>query len=445
MNNLRLPAEILQALANCETIFVGFSGGLDSSVLLHCLAQIPVLHSKLQAVHIHHGLSPHANEWQSHCEAFSRSLRIPFHAYAVQLPSHRNNIEAKARAARYQVFERLMHEKSALVLAHHQDDQVETFLLQLFRGAGLRGMAGIPRIKSYAGGILIRPFLEYRRDVLCEYASAHHLHWVEDESNWDTRFSRNFLRHEILPQLKQHWPGIEKTIFRAAKLADEAQQLLSQFAHCEVQADLNLPYLPITKLHDLSEQSLRNVLREWIATHQAKMPEEKILLRVKKEVLEAKEDAVPSVEWGKWALRRFSGNLHLVSRFKPSYPKHQFWHTFPELLTFEGLGTLQAKIGDKGIALPENALVEIKFRKGGERLLLGGMHKSLKKLFQEWKIPPWLREEIPLIYVNHALVAVVGYAYADAPKEGGTNHQYEFFWHPLDKVKNSVETGRESF
>ena len=201
MTDALLADDWQQSLANYNTLFVGFSGGLDSTVLMHCMASHPALVAKLRAVHVHHGLSVNATAWQAHCQQFCDALGIQLMVLKVTC-NNRANIEESAREARYAAFSSLLSDNDCLLLAHHCDDQAETLLLQLLRGAGIDGLAAMPSVNNLSKGQLVRPFLQHSRQRLEAYAHQHRLAWINDESNQNSDFSRNYLRNEIMPLLQ---------------------------------------------------------------------------------------------------------------------------------------------------------------------------------------------------------------------------------------------------
>lgn len=407
-----LSPEVLALLSRSQRLYIGFSGGLDSTVLLHCLAQFADLKQKLVAVHINHGLSDNALSWQRHCEKLAFDLAVSFVVKEARF-SKLNNIEDNARQARYAIFASLVGPDDALLVAHHADDQVETFLLQLFRGAGVAGLSAMPLIKPFAQGLLIRPLLSLSRADLEAYATQQQLESIFDESNLNTHFSRNYLRHEILPLITKRWPGVYASIGRSAQNCQEAQALLNQVARDKARGAFASPCLDMTILEGLSTLHCRNILREWLRAQNVKMPSSLVFERFISELILARDDASPLVEWGKWAMRRFNHRLYLTERFPLVSHLAQIWQDFPKPLYIEGLGTLYAIESTEGIYVPKLSKVKVRFREGGEHIRLHGLRKSIKKLFQVWQIPPWQRQSVPLIDVNAMLLCVVGYAYAD--------------------------------
>jgi tRNA(Ile)-lysidine synthase len=401
-----------------DRLIVGFSGGLDSTVLLHALAAHPKLYSKLMAVHINHGISPNAWLWQNHCEQWCQHQGIPIHTEVVQF-DRSANIEERARQVRYEFFSSLINDKTCLILAHHQDDQAETLLLQLVRGTGIDGLAAMSAWGYLGEGILARPFLEYSRVQLEHYAALHHLIWIEDESNQDMRYSRNYLRQQIMPLLFKRWPKVVSSIARTARHCQQAKNNLEALANHDVMAwnqskGLKENPLFIKPLLNLNPDRLANILRVWLRINQVPLPATPTFSRLIHELLLARTDAISKVCWREYIIRYYQGYLYLDRHKGIHLPLCSEWSEFPSPLVMDTLGMrLVAKQTEHGLFVPEGAKLEIRFRKGGEMFYWHKQNKRLKKLFQEWSIPPWLREHVPLVYVNNQLAAVVGYAVSD--------------------------------
>lgn len=407
-------------LSKYQILYVGFSGGLDSTALLHQLALHPTLSQKIHAVHINHGLSAHASEWEEHCKQFCAALTIPLSVHHVKIDPT-NNIEERARTARFAVFHSLLTQKDGLVLAHHEHDQAETLLLNLMRGAGVDGMAAMDPVQTLERGDVLRPFLSYSRDMMEGYVRHFDLSWVEDESNQDERFSRNFLRHQVLPLLQEKWPQAIQNIARGARLCRQALQNLDALAEMDCKRPSSPAFLPqagersltIAPLLSLPRARILNVLRIWIKKHGSFRPSEKTLNRLIDEVMLARVDAAPEVSFGDVVVRRFQGALYCCRAFEVK-PSVMAWETFPNLIQLEASqGALHALPSQEGFHLPPSSHVEIRFRRGGEQLRWREQTKSLKQLFHQWQVPPWLRDTVPLLYVNDELAVVVGYAVSD--------------------------------
>ena len=400
-----------QQLVNYHRLFVGFSGGLDSTVLLHCLASHPKLRPLVTAVYVHHGLSVHASDWQVHCEMIGQTLGVPLVVCPV-LVDGRANIEERAREARYQAFSSLVSAEDALLLAHHSDDQAETLLLQLFRGAGIQGLSAMPSKSTFnlKNGALIRPLLEHTREQLEAYASKHQLTWVEDESNQNPQFSRNYLRHHILPLLQEKWPRIVGNLTRTALHCQQAKKNLSDLAKQDC-SELNLPgsTLDLTHIKQLEHHRLSNVLREWLELLQIRLPSTALLHRIIHEVIFSRRDSTAMVEWDGIRVRRYQHRLYLLKASEDIPKKHVInWPTFPAPIEH-----LKASHAAQGIRILPGQKVQVRFRQGGELFFLHKQTKQLKKLWQQWQVPPWARDQVPLLYVDDVLAAVIGYAVSD--------------------------------
>jgi tRNA(Ile)-lysidine synthase len=403
----------VEQLNQYDRLFVGFSGGLDSTVLLHNLAAQPTLVNKLVAIHINHGLSANALNWQTHCQQFCKELDIQLIVKQVDF-ARLANIEEEARKARYQAFASLLAAKDCLILAHHLDDQAETLLLQLFRGAGIDGLAAMPARKEFAEATLLRPFLEFSRQNLEDYAKAHQLDWIDDESNQNLAFSRNYLRQKILPSIGARWPAVVNNLVRTTQHCQQAQSNLEALAKIDCPA-LNLPSttLDFASLSSLDRARIANVLRFWFKSNKVKVPGTLSFNRLITEVIEAKKDARPQVAWKGNCVRRYQQKLYLMQAEEETNLTTLAWPFFPKPLVIKGLGQLIVREAVQGLLLPEQSQVEIRFRQGGELFNWHGQIKQLKKLLQEWQVPPWLRDRIPLLYINGQLAVVVDYAVSD--------------------------------
>ncbi|HAU1685185.1 TPA: tRNA lysidine(34) synthetase TilS [Legionella pneumophila] len=409
-----LSSEWVTRLKKFKKLLVGFSGGLDSTVLLHVLASSPSLYNQLLAVHINHGISGNSLSWQKHCEQFCLDLGIPFIAKGIEF-DRSANIEEAARNARYDFFSSLLEGNDCLVLGHHLDDQAETVLLQLFRGAGVDGLAAMQECGNLGAGQLARPFLTWPRGELEHYARIHELKWIEDESNQDTKYSRNYLRHRVIPLLVEKWPGVVGNISRAAIHCQQAKVNLEVLAIKDCPDLLNATdHLLIEPLKGLEFERITNVLKFWLKKNRIQLPSSKTFHRIIHEIIFAKLDAMPTVSWGQIQIRRFKQHLYLRKADKGNLPKIIEWKHFPASLMYPDANIdLSAVKAKKGLKIPKDVQIEIRFRKGGEEFYWHGQTKHLKKLFQEWQVPPWVRDRVPLIYINGQLACVVGYAVSD--------------------------------
>lgn len=408
--------QTLPAPEGSRGLLVAFSGGLDSTVLLVLAAQFAREQGLvLRALHVHHGLSPHADAWVTHCEAVCQQLAVPLMVERVQLVrGNGESLEAQAREARYQRLAASLGAGEWLLTAHHQDDQLETLLLALKRGAGVRGLAGILPSQPFAAGLLLRPLLEVSRAELAEVAQSLPYGWVEDESNQDVSYDRNFLRQTLIPQLKARWPAMARTAARSMALCAEQETLLTELAEADWRLAGEGSALNIEPLHGLSATRRNNLLRYWIRRLGGEMPSRDQLALLWQEVALAREDANPQFSLKSLDCRRFQGRLHLV---KPGLaPCHaQLTVSVGESVALpDGLGQVQLALrqGGEGLRLPtarEPMSVRFQVTPG---IMLKPVGRSgsrrFKKLLQEYGVPSWQRGRIPILYYGEQVTAVAG-------------------------------------
>lgn len=386
--------------------WIAYSGGMDSHVLLSLAANLKEQFN-FTVIHINHHLSPHADEWEKHCQSIVADFQLSLDIHHVHLAQNDSaSLEELARDARYHIFKSVMQPNDILLTAHHQNDQTETVLLQLLRGAGPKGLSAMPKQKKLGKGWLARPLLSYSRQQLRDYAAQHALNWIEDESNQNIRFSRNYLRNDIMPALLKHWPGALETITRSASHCAEMQTLneeLLQEVYLNSQGSESKT-LSVKRLMHLSPLKQRAVLRYWISKHTDRMPSTEKLITIQKCVLTAAVDRFPSVKWKNMSVRRFKDNLYLVP-LATSHAADQIipWSENQPIISITGIGQFQTH-------QPLPAETSIRFRKGGESITICGRgNRTLKNLFQEWEVPTWIRDRVPLVYVGEKLMGAIGY------------------------------------
>jgi len=409
--------QILNKLPSPRRYLIALSGGCDSIVLLHAMAAIRNEHAiELVAVHVNHGLQADAAAWATHCTQVCKQLDIALIQVALNLQVNKgDSLEAVAREARYRAMKEHVVTGDMLLTAQHQDDQAETVLLQLLRGSGPSGLSAMPQITSFGMGLHARPLLIFTQNQLNEYAIKQGLAWVEDSSNQDTRFDRNFLRQKIMPLLAQRWPAMSRTLSRSAQHCAESQQLVDEMAIAALKK-IEQPEgtLSVQGLGALLAPQCRAVLRTWIQKKGFQLPDTQHLDRIQTEVLVAASDRNPLIAWAGSELRRYRDQLFIMSPLAPHDPKLVLsWDGQSSLQLPAELGVITAKQAVKGID-PEkwqSSQIEIRFRQGGERChLVGRNHShSLKKLLQDKGLPPWQRDRIPLIYINNQLAAIADF------------------------------------
>ncbi len=419
LNKIKLKQQ-LQSLSAPTNLLVAFSGGVDSHVLLHLLVMLREQEKTytIRACHINHGLSPNAQQWAEHCQRICLDLRVTLILDTVTIHSQSGeSMEAIARSARYDALAKVLQPGEALLTAHNLDDQAETLLLQGLRGAGPRGLAAMPKAKAFSCGEQLRPLLDFTRAEIEAYATEQDLTWVTDESNLSEKFDRNYLRHQVVPLLKARWQGALTNLSRSAAHCAEAANCLAEYAAhdlallCDQQNHLN-----VTELLKFNPARQRNILRHWLLEQQMPLPNTKKLAQIEA-VLTAKPDATPLVQWDQFEVRRFQQKLYADKQLgKQDVSLNIQWDLASPLVLPGDLGVLQVERSQAGIRADlDSEKFSVRFRQGGERICLSGhtQHKTLKHCMQEWGVPPWLRERVPLLYHEESLVAVIGYGIAN--------------------------------
>ncbi|WP_428623268.1 tRNA lysidine(34) synthetase TilS [Sedimenticola sp.] len=412
------PESLLSTLSRWPRptgILLGFSGGMDSHVLLHALAQLAGrLPAPIRAIHVDHGLQAQSATWSRHCESVCEQLAIPVEVFALQLkPVKGESLEAVAREARYKLLSRELKPDEMLLTAHHQDDQAETLLLQLLRGAGLSGLASMPALTRFAQGQHARPLLDTTRDALKRYATAAGLQWIEDDSNQDLSFDRNYLRHQVVPLLKVRWPAMARTLSRSARHCAEADRLIETL----LSPIFDSAYDPATGtvsasvLNGLPSEQRSALLRLWIRRHGFASPGSTVLARLSTEVLDARLDATSLVSWPGAEVRRYRDRLYLMPPLPPFDASQTISWNGESELPLPGSGRLCFQQPEGATpASPESGRYRVVFRRGGEgcRPLGRGIRKQVKQLMQEAAVLPWMRERVPIFMIDGEVAEIAG-------------------------------------
>lgn len=408
--------ERLTALTEAEPVarwLVAFSGGIDSTVLLHALANAAASGgTAIIAIHVNHGLHADAGEWDEHCRKFAEELGVIYMSRRVTVDDDlRSGPEAAAREARYAMLQTLVEPGDCLLSAHHEEDQAETLLLNLMRGSGVAGLAGIGATQSFGAGRLLRPLLGISGEAIREYAERHELSWIDDPSNVDTRFDRNFLRQEVMPKLASRWPAVSARLKQSADLASEASALLKDLADIDLAAAGSAQRLDLSVVQALSTARQRNLLRQAVSLNGLPSPPATRLYQAIHELIPAREDAQPLVTWPGVELRRYRDHLYILPAM-PDPPQEPAQALLPEesLDLGPGMGQLALQPLVEGGISPECAGdgLWVRYRQGGEEIRPAGHERThkLKKLLQQEGIVPWMRERLPLLYAGDTLVAV---------------------------------------
>lgn len=419
---LEIERQLGAALATCieaadrpERVVVAFSGGLDSTVLLHACARLEA-RPPLAAVHVDHRLHPDSASWARHCADVAAALGIDCAVLEVDAaPAPGQSPEAAARVARYAALERWLGGGDLLVTAHHGDDQLETLLLRILRGTGVRGLRAIRFRRRLGRGQVARPLLAFSRAELARVATARGLEAVVDPSNADLRFDRNYLRAEVLPAMRQRWPAAHRVAERLARHMEQADTLLEALAAIDAGDSADPARMPVARLLELPPARRVNLLRHLIRLAVLPVPDERVLAELDRQIRVA-PDSAAAVKWTGGEARLYRRQLYLLGPLPPSRPgpagtldPSHGW-SGPE-------GRLHLERAD-GAGLPGNLIeagLGVAFRRGGERFVPAGsrQHKSLKHWFQEQHVVPWMRDRMPLLFAGGELVAVADLAVAD--------------------------------
>jgi tRNA(Ile)-lysidine synthase len=414
----------IAALPN-GALCVAFSGGIDSTVLLHRLTASPVARVRgLRAIHVDHGLHDDSARWAAHCVDIANALGVPIDVVRVEVKHGLGTgPEDAARRARFDVFEHRLHDDEFVVLAHHADDQAETVLLKLLRGAGPEGLGGMRALRPFANGYLWRPLLDVPKSALSAYAHQHNLRWIEDPSNADTRLRRNFIRHDILPRLAQRWPDVSVALSHSAEWARAVSD------HIEDEARAALQHMrgdnPATLRWEswlaLSDALRDAVLRLWLRGLNLPQPAFFHVVEIERQLRHAAADRSPCVGWTGCEIRRYRDFIYAMPPIVVDSAWQLAWND-GDLVLPDGSSLSLRSDG------PRTALV-VRNRRGGERIKPAGAHRrDVRLLLQEAGVPPWARAHLPLLYERDDLIAVADIAFSERGRELLANASTALVW-----------------
>lgn len=420
----QFPQQIARHFPDQRAFLIGLSGGVDSVVLLHLLCQLRQTQPlQLRAVHIHHGLSPNAEAWVHFCQQLCQEWQVPLVVRRVKVCGDQG-VEGNARAARYHAIGEIIQPDEIFTTAHHLDDQAETFFLALKRGAGVKGLSAMQAVKFWQNFVLFRPLLPFSKSDILHYAQANNLAWVEDESNHNQGFDRNFLRYAVLPALNQRWQGFNQMVARAGQHCAEQQMLLEELLAEELSQRINLTEksLDITGFGDFSRLKQQQLLRLWLEKCQQPMPSQAQLEQIRQRLILAGQDKNPQFQLGEQRIRRYQDRIFITPPLEAigevafSLPPHQK----TEILLPATLGVLKRHGAEillensqkfARLSLPEalkNEPLTVKFQPPSQLKCYGKPHREeMKKIWQLHKIPPWQRGRTPLLFWGEELVTVL--------------------------------------
>ena len=402
-----------------KRIGVAYSGGVDSTVLIHFLSLIPDLKKKLFALHVNHGISSKSDLWEEHCKNNCLSLEIDFVSLKLEFKTIKNPNENELRKARYKELFSWSEEGDVICTAHHKDDQVETILFRILRGTGIKGLEGIKKFSKRKDVDLIRPFLDVSKEDLIKYAKQNNLSWVEDDSNDDLLITRNYIRNKVLPLLAKKWPQYSNSFTNLSTKAQDARLVLEELSYSDLNSCLgdSKDHLSILKMKGLSKERIKNLMHTWLTQLNKVNIPSSFLEQAYRNIFQSREDSNPLISFGKpeirgsFQLRRFNNYIYFLPLLDPILLEtNNSWNWNINRVLELPTGVLSSKkVFGKGLASETSGNnLKVKARSGGERCKPFGRSKSqkLKKLFQEYKVPPWVRDRIPLVYVGDQLAAV---------------------------------------
>lgn len=433
-NGPRLLAS-LERLPVPRKYWVGFSGGADSTALLQAMYESRArLRAGLHAVHFHHGLQAMAGDWQDHCRAFCEQRGIPF--LSVQLEIDRaagTSLEEASRNSRYRSVARMLGDDEMYLTAHHAEDLVETLFLNLMRGSGIEGLAGIPMLRNLERGWVARPLLEMHRSELVAYLEARGIGWLTDPSNADTTFDRNYLRRELFPLLEQRWPGLVRRLSRTARNARIAAAAMAVFIENQSGDLLRDPLkMPLQRLLELDPEIQTLILRQWLRRHEVPAMPEQRLKEFLKQLAEATVQTRAEIQWEDWMIKHYHLDLWLQRRRPYAACPDKRWSEGAQLELGQDAGRLWLQGGPA--VIPPGW--RVRARRPGDRLRgrPDGPSRKLKHFFQSASIPPWLRPAIPVLEWEGEPVALGDWVFGHRLQAWLLDNRLEYRWEPADSV-----------
>ena len=403
----------LEPFLGASSWYVAFSGGIDSMVLLHLINRMrsldPDSYPQLEAIHVNHGLNQNADLWERHCLSFCQSHNIPFYAERVSVENAGAGLESAAREARYRVFEKYLPSSSILFVGHHLEDQIETFFLRLMRGAGLKGLKSIPESRLLSRATLVRPLLKNTKAELEAYALEHKLVAIQDSSNYDVSYDRNFLRHRLLPILESRWPGYRRTVARAIGHFHEVDRILEESlpGNLYLVSQCGDPGLSISAMKEGGEENAKRMVRRFLTDHGLTMPNQSSLSEFIRQIFYGSENSSALLKIRKRQIRRFREGIFLLpslpdrcSKILPKMPLN-------ETVVIEGVGSVCLRAGFNQKTIPiQGTKVVLCWRSSGRIAQSSKLRRKIKKIFNAKAIPPWWRDRIPIAINDNELIAI---------------------------------------
>ena len=426
---------LIEQLPPTSRYWIGFSGGADSTALLLAMHRCrDRLNAPIHAVHFHHGLNPGADSWLDHCRHFCHTRNIPFTSQKLDIRSAGGvSTEEESRNRRYQAVSELLGSEETYLTAHHADDQAETLFLNLMRGSGVEGLAGIPPLRNVGRGRVARPLLSWHRTELEAYLLRHGVEWMDDPSNLDESFDRNYLRHRLFPQLETRWPGLVKRLTRSARMARQTSAALAEFINShssDLLSDKNR--MPLQALMQMERPMQALVLRQWLRRQEIATLSEVRIHEFLSQLADSDESSQAEVRWDQWQLKLHRQFIWLQDISNLVACKRQAWNEGMNLALGDFTGCLRL-LGEP-LKVPSGW--EVDARRDGEKIRLraGGKRRTLKELLRLSGFPPWMRSSIPVLYWDGEAVAIGDWIMAERMKSWLDLNHLEYRWQPSDPL-----------
>lgn len=426
---------VIGHLPQTSKFWVGFSGGADSTALLLALHRCRNdLNASIHAMHFHHGLNPGADAWLDHCRDFCAARDIPFSSRILKVQTtDGTSTEENARNARYQAVADFLGQDHIYLTAHHADDQAETLFLNLMRGGGVEGLAGIPKLRTLGAGWVARPLLGFRRPDLEDYLRKHKVKWLEDPSNRDESYDRNYLRNNLFPLIASRWPGLVRNLNRSARHAREASEALAAFINSSSSDLLGSQHrMPLERLLQLELPMQALVLRQWLRLRNIPALTQVRTLEFLSQLADAGPDSQAEVKWDHWQLKLHRQTIWLEDTARAVICSRRDWSKGLKLELNTGLGHLQ--LHGTPVELPPGWKVGARTEGSKIRLRQNGGRTTLKELYRQSGTPPWLRPAIPVLYWDDEAVAIGDWMIAEKMKNWLNSNSLDYRWHPADPL-----------
>ncbi|CAL4318893.1 tRNA(Ile)-lysidine synthase [Buchnera aphidicola (Sipha maydis)] len=406
---------IKKKISKYKKFLLAYSGGIDSTVLLYKLLKYKKKKNiSIRAIHINHQINPESKNWSKYCKKICNKNNIPIIVKKIHFL--KKNIEAQARKQRYHIFKKNLLPKEVLLTGHNLDDQCETLLLSIKRGSGLQGLSGISYKKKFFKNYLIRPLLKFSKNKIKKWAISKNLTWIEDKSNYDVSYDRNFLRHKIIPKIHQRWNFFKKNCLKISKIIYQEHKLLNKLILSILKKNLyKKNALKINKIKKMHNKMQYLIIKKWISFRIKKNLSHHFIKKIIKNILQKNKKKNPHIEFKKYEIWNYNEHLYLIKKTPKMKDFIIFWHypykkiKFPKNFGFLKMKNKKHTKKSLNIRAPKKKqIISIKFHTNKKIKINNNRPKTLKKIFNEYKIPPWKRKKIPLLFYNNIFISAIG-------------------------------------